>query len=481
MSPEPIRTDLKYWLLILPVALLPGCARFQPEPVSPAANAVALEARRLSDPGLEKLVHETLGENVGKQFPAVWDGQTLTLAAFYFHPSLEVARAQWHLAEAGVKTAGGRPNPTLSVAPAFNSSTPANSISPWLVTATLDVPIETAGKRSKRILEAEKLSESARWNLVSTAWHVRSNLRGALWQQSVAGKRAELLRAQASIQKQAVQLLQQRVDVGEAARPELTLLQIASHKTQLALADAEQKAAEARVRLAEAIGVSVAALEGVKVSYEFASAANDVASAEARRTALQSRPDILGALADYAAAEADLRLQIAKQYPDIHLNPGYEFDQGDNKWSLGITVELPILNQNQGPIAEAEARRKLAAAKFTALQAQVIGEIDRALENLRVAQGQKQSADELLAAAQRQARSLEAQLQAGAADKLDIANAQLELNNAAVTQLETGAQFQQAELALESALQRPDALMIAAITNPLEKQESPSPQPKPKK
>ena len=69
----------------------------------------------------------------------------------------------------------------------------------------------------------------------------------------------------------------------------------------------------------------------------------------------------------------------------------------------------------------------------------------------------------------------------GAADKLDIANVQLELNNAAVTQLETGAQFQQAELALESALQRPDALMIAAITNPLEKQESPSPQPKPKK
>jgi outer membrane protein TolC len=196
---------------------------------------------------------------------------------------------------------------------------------------------------------------------------------------------------------------------------------------------------------------------------------------------LQSRPDILGALADYAAAEAELRLQIAKQYPDIHLNPGYEFDQGDNKWSLGVTVELPILNQNQGPIAEAEARRKLVAAKFTALQAQVIGEIDRALENLRVAQGQKQSADELLAAAQQQARSVEAQMQAGAADKLDIANVQLELNNAAVTQLETGAQFQQAELALESALQRPDALMIAAITNPLEKQESPSPQPKPKK
>jgi len=27
--------------------------------------------------------------------------------------------------------------------------------------------------------------------------------------------------------------------------------------------------------------------------------------------------------------------EIAKQYPDITLSPGYEFDQGDNKWSLG--------------------------------------------------------------------------------------------------------------------------------------------------
>jgi outer membrane protein TolC len=35
---------------------------------------------------------------------------------------------------------------------------------------------------------------------------------------------------------------------------------------------------------------------------------------------------VLAALADYAASEAALRLEIAKQYPDIHLNPGYQLD-----------------------------------------------------------------------------------------------------------------------------------------------------------
>src|SRR5204863_2457362 len=105
----------------------------------------------------------------------------------------------------------------------------------------------------------------------------------------------------------------------------------------------------------------------------------ELASDEARQQALLGRPDILAALADYAAAEASLRIEIAKQYPDIHLTPGYQFDQGEHKWSLGIAAELPVLNQNQGPIAEALARREESAARFAALQAKVLAEIDRGL------------------------------------------------------------------------------------------------------
>ena len=38
--------------------------------------------------------------------------------------------------------------------------------------------------------------------------------------------------------------------------------------------------------------------------------------------------------------EAALRLEIAKQYPDVHLNPGYQFDTGENKWALGVGLTL---------------------------------------------------------------------------------------------------------------------------------------------
>ena len=127
----------------------------------------------------------------------------------------------------------------------------------------------------------------------------------------------------------------------------------------------------------------VSALKDVEIAYDLTSLPADVdrlTSSEVRRQALQHRPDVLAALSDYAASESALQLEIAKQYPDIHLNTGYEYDQGLQKWGLlGFGVELPLLNRNEGPIAEAEARRKQAAARFEALQARVIADLDRAL------------------------------------------------------------------------------------------------------
>ena len=98
-------------LLLIVVGLtLAGCVRFQPRPISPAETAARLDARRLDDAGLKKFVEENAPQAAHDWPPAAWDLNSLTFAAFYFHPSLEVARAQWRVSQAGVKTAGERPN-----------------------------------------------------------------------------------------------------------------------------------------------------------------------------------------------------------------------------------------------------------------------------------------------------------------------------------------------------------------------------------
>ena len=451
--------------------LVTGCVHYEPRPIEPAAIAAGLDARTLDAPDLRAFL-ETNSHGASLAWPQrKWDFEQLTLAAFYFHPSLELARAQWATTHAGEKTAGGRPNPTLSVSPeyAFNAGKGA---SPWLATLNLDWPIETGGKRGKRITKAEKLSEVARLNLATTAWQVRSQLRAALLDYAAPRRREQLLRAQVSLQEKIVERYESKIRAGVHAPHEAAPVRIALAKFHVEAADAARVAAEARARVAEAVGVPTAAFVGKEVTFDLnLPSAVELTSAEARHRALLGRADVLAALADYAASEAELRLQIAKQYPDVHVGTGYQFDQGDHKWSLGLSGELPVLNRNQGPISQAFALRNESAARFTSVQVKVIAEIDRALASFHAAQSQIEQLKPLRAAQQQQADSLAAQVKAGAAEPLDALAAQSELAGADLAEFDAQLRVLQALGQLEDAIQRPfEALRVveqggAAQTN----------------
>ena len=116
---------------------------------------------------------------------------------------------------------------------------------------------------------------------------------------------------------------------------------------------------------------------------------------------------------------------------------------------------VPVLNQNQGPIAEAAARRTEAAARFSALQARVITEIDRASASYRVSQENLATLESLADSQKRQSEVVAAQFKAGAADQLDVLNSQIELGSNELLQLTGRGKLLQAFAALEDAVQRP--------------------------
>ena len=441
------------------MVLLAGCIRFQPRPLSPTETAAALEGRSLTNLPFKAFLETNLQHELTPWPPRNWDFQMLTLAAFYYHPSLEVARAEWRVAQGGITTAKGRPNPSVSVTPAYDYGI-ANNFSPWLPLITFDVPIETAGKRKRRTEQAEHLSESARLNIATTAWDVRSALRKSLLDLAAARQRAELLQRQVSLQREIGQRLERELQAGAIATAEVAGARVALARLSMDLADAQSQLAEARARVAESVGVPVAALAGVSLVFDLSAtpSADEMTSAEARRIALQSRSDILSALADYAASQSALQLETAKQYPDLHLSPGYSWNQGsegDSQWQLGATVELPLLNRNQGPIAEAEARRAASAAKFVALQARVIGEIERAVAGYKASRTNLVALQSLAAAQKTLHDNTQAQFKVGAVDQLELLAAELEFNTAGLAELDARAKLQIAFGALEDALQRP--------------------------
>ena len=160
-------------------------------------------------------------------------------------------------------------------------------------------------------------------------------------------------------------------------------------------------------------------------------------------------------LGDDAAEQAQsaLRLQIANQYPNITLGPGFNYDFGVNKYMLSVGADqLPIFNQNQGPIAQAEARRAQAAARFTALQAKIIGEIDAASADYRGAERSLATARALAAQEKRREEQVLRSFRAGAADRPALLGAELQLAAARLARFGAGVAQRRALGRLEDAL-----------------------------
>jgi outer membrane protein TolC len=460
---------------MIALGLLAGCARFQSQPLSPAETAAGLESRTLDKPDLKAFLEKNLHRELNTWPAAKWDFEMLTLAAFYFSPELDVARAQWGTARAGLRTAGQRPNPTLSASPQYNATT--FTPSPWVAAFNLDIPIETAGKRGHRMAQAGHLSDAAKLKIGSIAWQVRGKLRRALVDFYAASEQQRLLGAQQAAQEENVKLLEGQLAAGAVSPTEVTRGRIALDTTRLAAQDAKRQGAESRVAVAEAIGIPVGALDAVEISFAGVDRVPPgLDTPAARRQALLNRADVLAGLSEYAASEAALRLEVAKQYPDIHLNPGYEYDQGDNKWGVGLSLELPVLNQNQGPIAEAEARRTESAAKFNALQARVVAEIERGVAGYRAALQKSGTADSLLANLEKQERVLRGRFEAGDVSRSEVIADQVELATARLARADAIARAQQALGQLEEALQSP--ILLSADTLQLSQDPKASQAPK---
>jgi outer membrane protein TolC len=449
---------LESFTVIAVILALAGCARFHPQPISPDQTAAAFDTRSLTNPDLQAFLETN--RIIGPWPRRSWDLDALTLVAFYYQPALAEARAQWASARAGRITAGERPNPTVGFTPTYDTTTPP----PWIFGLTWDIPIETAGKRGKRIAEANQLSEAARWNFVSAAWQTRSRVRTA-WLNLYAARETEsLLARQESAQSNVVRLLEGQFAAGAVSSYEITQARVALNTTRLARQDATGQRNQARAQLADALGLPLHALAGVKFSFAgLDKFPRQLTEPEVRRQAVLNRADVRGALAEYAASQSALQLEIARQYPDLHLNPGYELDQTDNKWSLGVTLELPVLSHNQGPVAEAKAKRAEAAAHFLTVQAQAIGEIDSALAGYRAALSQTKAAAALQANLQKQLNSVRAQTQAGEIDSTALATAEVEFCAGAKSRLDALVKAQQALGRLEDAVQSPLTLPPATL------------------
>lgn len=455
--------------------LLTGCAEFQAHELAPEHSAAELQQRSLASPELLNFIQSVTAEksvNAGQ----AWTLDRLTLAAIFYHSDLAVARAQAQWAAAGVKTAEQRPNPFITISPTMVRNL-ATAAVPWIVASSISIPIETAGKRDDRIEKASQLASAARLRIADTAWLVRGRLRAALLEAFTAEQAAQFANQQLAVQQAINQRLEQQLAIGEIGPMEISRSHLALNQAKLNIDAAQKRVAESKVILATAIGVPVEGLANVAFDFKdfvVNPALQDIPVSFIKTQALQTRPDVLAALADYEASQAALQLEIANQYPNFQANPGYAWEMGEHRWTLGSMLPLPLLNQNQGPIAEAEAKRKELAARFEALQMKIIGDIDRTHAGIAALMDKWRDSEHQVQAQKRNSMAVQAQYQAGEADRVALLSAELEQVTAERAQFDVLVETQQALNGLEDTLRQPlhSAFAPNAITELAAKEHS---------
>ncbi len=441
---------------VFALVLLTGCApyKYHAAPISPATLATSLQARSLDDPDLRSWMKQAAGYQPPSWPLETWNLNALTLAAFYFNSDLDVARANAAASDAAIKTAAMKPNPSVGAGPGYESGAQG----PLTMAFSFSLPIETAGKRGYRIANATHLSLASRIQLAQTAWVVRSRVRSALVDTLFAVQAAELLRNEEALRSEYVDLTERRFRAGEIPLPDVTTARIGLTALRQALSTAEGQVHMTHAALAAAIGIPESGLTDKTLVWPDANrppAPAVLPPQNMRAAAVQNRLDVQRALEQYRATQSTLQLQVARQYPDIDLGPGYNYEEGANFIALSLSTVLPLRNHNQGPIAEAEAARKVAGAQLLAVQSTVIADTDKALRQFAAAYATEEESAHSVNQLEKQQQAVMRRLQSGETDQLTVVAAQLQTSVAERARLDALRQMQLSLGLLEDALQRP--------------------------
>ena len=453
------RSTPRLVLLCMLVIFIDGCVTYQYEakPLQTKQLAAEFMSKSLDDFRL----HDHLLDYgyPATQWPLTeWDLDALTLAAYFFHPELQVAIAEYRKATIHAELAKRQINPGVEIPLEYHSDTSGGK-SPWMIGLLFDFILERPAKRQARYVQADAEVNVTRININTVAWNIYSVLRRQYFIYQSVLKVQEQLQAQQKITEEVLKLLARRQELGQSSEFETSSMQLEMQRARLALTNHKVSVVDAEHALAGSLGLPVSAMKDMNISFtdpDSLTAISELGQDELQSIALTQRLDIQQALAQYSVHEATLRLEIEKQYPDLDLSPGFIFDQSDKIWALGSAWILPLFYpQNEGPIKEALAVRESKQAEFMALQARVINEVAMAEGRLQAQKSALHEAGQLLEETRERSRQMQRQFDLGYADHLQLSRSQLEV--AAVEQAVSELWFSVIKSAgqLEDAIQYP--------------------------
>lgn len=420
------RPSLYVSLLLCGLVTACGFQAYHPKPLRVEQSAGGYTSRTLDDAALRHYLRAN--GILDEPWPLTrWRLSELTLVAFHFHPDLAVARERVAVARASLHKATERAPVEVTALAEHHSERQSNADGPWSLGFELDLPMAGASRREAMVEGERAALERAELEVGAVAWQVRTRLRAALVDLYSARGQAALAEKEFEHNEVLVKLLQRRLQEGVVSSGEVTAARLRSHQAR---ADAQSHALAATRAwgdLAAALALPLEVTRQIGVDFgEWNELPPPPEGGQARAQALLNRLDIRAGLLDYAIAESQVRLEVARQYPALRWSPGFLWDQGDAVWSLGLGLIMPATLGNRRSIQLAQAQRELAARRFEQSQQAVMARAaasvalyDQSLQGLQVVEAQK-------VLSQQRLKETEGLFAGGYADRVTLTQGQLE-------------------------------------------------------
>jgi outer membrane protein, heavy metal efflux system len=452
-----------------------ACVRYQPRPLDPARHPAEVGSRDLGDSALVAGV----ARYAGRPEEGRWTDRQLAVAALRLRADLRRLRAEWRAARAAVRTAGERPGPGVHGGVERRVGG-RDEGSPWVVAIAGMFALELGGKRGARLQAARARATLAESRLLAAAWGAATDTRLAAARLAQASAEVEGAREEVGLLQELHGLERARHAEAALGSADLARTSTEIQNARLSLAAAEHGVLAARSALAAALAVPLRAVEAVEPGITTPAGCGSLDSVGVDSFvagALGRRHEVSLALGEYALSESQLRLQVARQYPDLELGPGFVWDQGVNRWTLALGLPALLGSRNRGAIAEAEAAREVAGLKVAEIQDSVFADVESAIQRCRGAALELQATDSVVAAATRLVERDRAAYQRGETSRLEPARTGLQLLRAEHARRRAARRLAVASLDLERVSGGPSSRMTGEWPDPRQEPEEEAPRP----
>lgn len=302
---------------------------------------------------------------------------------------LEISRAQARLLQAELY-----PNPSLDLERSTGRLTGAPD--EHESSAGVSVPLELGGKRRSRIDVARAELDVISAQFAERQRQLTNEVLSAFVEALASLRELETTARLNELDSETGRYLETRVREGDVAPLELQMLRVEIDRLRSRRELLRGRLDAAIVRLKVLAGI--APDEQVRLREQFVAGdplgypRSDVAIARA----LENRPDLAAARANERAAEASLRLARAEAIPDV--TPFGRFSSAASAFDgtpvgkltdrsksigFGVSITLPIFNRNQGLRAEAGAAITQAQMERAYLETTVRAEVESAYRRLK--------------------------------------------------------------------------------------------------